>query len=67
MPAKLRREVAQHTLDDVRVVVDAELIRDGQKQRVGGRDRLVVGKFLNEPVRLPGVRLAEPGRPGTCR
>src|SRR5918993_992008 len=59
MPAKLRREVAQHTLENVRVVVHTNLVRNREKQCVRGRDRFVLGKFLDELVRLPGVRLAE--------
>src|SRR6185295_17282199 len=59
-PAKVRREVPKHTVDQVRVVVDAELVRNGEEQCVRGRDRLVPGEILDELVRLPGVGLAEP-------
>jgi hypothetical protein len=31
----------------VRAVVDAELVLDGEKERVGGGDRLVVGQLLD--------------------
>jgi hypothetical protein len=60
-PAKLRSEVAQHTVEDVRVVVDAELVRDSQQYCVCGRDRLVLGEFLHKLIRFPGVRLSESG------
>src|SRR5215207_4880315 len=40
-PTKLRRHMAQHTLHEVRIEVDAELARDSEKQRVRGFDRLV--------------------------
>jgi len=55
--------VRQDALDHVRVVVDAELIRDGQHQRVGGLDRRVLGELSDEHVRLGGIRPAE-DRPG---
>src|SRR5690606_8468599 len=59
-------EMGQHRLQHVGVVVDAELVRDGDEQRVGGGDRLVLGKLLDQPVRLAGVALAE-ARPTTLQ
>ena len=44
----------------MRVVVDAELVRHGQEERVGGRNRLVLGK-------LPDEGCGEPGRRRTAR
>ena len=41
-PPQARRDVLQDRLDDVGVVVDAELIRHGQQQRVGLGDGLVL-------------------------
>ena len=38
----------QDALDHVRVVVDAELIRHGQHERVGGLDRRVLGELSDE-------------------
>src|SRR5829696_6398673 len=61
-PTKLRRDMAQHSLHEVRIEVDAELARDREKQRVRGFDRLVFGKFLHELIRLPGVSLAKSGQ-----
>ena len=61
-PAQLRRDVPDDAVQQVRVVVDAELVRDRQQQRVRGGDRLVLGELLDELVGLPGIRLAEPGR-----
>ena len=62
-PAQLRRDVPDDAVQQVRVVVDAELVRDRQQQRVRGGDRLVPGELLDELVGLPGVRLAESGQP----
>src|SRR5215207_6234910 len=61
-PTKLRRDMAQHTLHDVGVEVDAELVWNREEQGVRGFDRLVFGKFLHELIRLPGVRLAKSGQ-----
>ena len=51
----------QERLDDVGVVVDAELIGHRQEQRVGFRDRLVLSELLDKNVRLGGVAAAENG------
>ena len=45
----------------MRVVGDAELVGDGQRQRVGFRDRLVLPQFFDELVRLAGVAASEHG------
>ena len=55
-PAERGGDVFQDRLDHVRVVVDAELVGDGQQQRVGLRDGLVLRRFFNEDVRLGGIR-----------
>src|SRR5664279_4517829 len=60
-PAKLRCDVPEDAVQQVRVVVDAELVRDGQQQCVRGGDRLVAGELLDELLGLPCVRLAESG------
>src|SRR4051794_25880283 len=60
-PAELRRDVPDDAFQQVRVVVDAELVRDRQQQCVRSGDRLVPGEILDELVDLPGVRLAESG------
>ena len=40
--------MSDHALDEVGVVVDAELVGDRQQHGVGGRDRLVLGQLLHE-------------------
>src|SRR5712692_6912747 len=62
-PAKLRRHELQDALDGVSVVLDAELVRNGQQERVGGLDRGVPGELPDEGVGLRGVRAPE-GRLG---
>jgi hypothetical protein len=49
----------QGRLDDVSVVVDAELIRDGQEQCVSRCDGLVFRELLDEDVRLGSVAAAK--------
>ena len=55
--------MAHHTLDQVRVVVDAELVRNRKKQRIGRFDCLVLCEFLYEPVWLPAYVLPNRARP----
>src|SRR3954452_16545721 len=61
-PAELGCDVAQQGVDDVRVVVDAELVGDGEQEGVGRRDRLVLRQLFDQLFGLTGVRPAEPGR-----
>src|SRR6188472_122982 len=58
-PAEGRRDVLHDALDDVRVVLDAELARHGEQERVGGGNRFVLGELGDEHVRLCGVRATE--------
>jgi hypothetical protein len=51
--------VGQDGFDHVGVVLDAELIRDRQQERVGGRDGLVLPELIDELVRFGRVRAAE--------
>src|SRR5262245_61982837 len=51
-PSETRGDMGENRLDDVRVVVDAQLIWHGQQQRVGLRDSLVSRQLLDENVRL---------------
>ena len=44
-PAELRSDVLQDALHGVSVVLHAELVRDGQEQRVRGLDRRVLRKL----------------------
>jgi lysophospholipase L1-like esterase len=58
-PAERGRHVGEDAVDDVGVVVDAELVGHGEQQRVGGCDRLVLFKLLDQHIRLGRVRAAE--------
>ena len=57
-----RRDVFQDRLDDVGVVIDAELIGHSEQQRVGFSDGFVLLELRNEGVRLGGVAAAEMAR-----
>ena len=48
-------------LDDVGVIVDAELIRDGQEHGVGLSDRFVFCELLKQNIGLGGVAAAKNG------
>jgi len=48
-------------LDDVGVVVDAELIRDGQEQRVSLCDGFIFRELLDEDVWLGSIAAAKNG------
>ncbi len=48
-----------HALEQVGVVVDADLVGHCQQQRVGGSDGLVLGELRHQLLGLPGVGLAE--------
>ena len=65
-PAESRRDVLQDRLDDVDVVIDAELVRHGQQQRVGLGDGFVRLELLDENVRLGGVTPPENGALVVC-
>jgi hypothetical protein len=55
-PAEARGDVFEDRLDDVGVIVDAELIGHGQKQRIGFRDSFIFrDELLDQNVRLRGV------------
>lgn len=51
--------MGEDAVDDVGVVVDAELIGHGKQERVGGCDRLVLLELLDQHIRLGGVGAAE--------
>ena len=63
-PAEPRRDVLQDRLDDVGVVVDAELVRHGQQHGIGFRDGLVALELRNELIRFVGITAAENGALG---
>src|ERR1700685_1104926 len=58
-PAKGWGDLFEDRLDDVSAIRDPQLVGDGQKQRVGLRDGLVLSELFNEAVRLSGVNAAE--------
>jgi hypothetical protein len=45
----------------VRVVVHAQLVREGEQQSIRGQHRLIAREFVGDLVRRPGVATAEPG------
>ena len=51
--------MGEDAVDDVGVVVDAELVGHGEQQRVGGCDRLVLLELLDQHIRLGSVGAAE--------
>jgi hypothetical protein len=53
------RDMLQDRLDDVGIVVDAELVRHGQQQRIGLGDRLVLPAAARSASGLGGIRAAE--------
>src|SRR6185437_5110554 len=59
-PAECGCDLASDRVEHGGVVVDAELARDRQKDRVGGLDGCVPGELVGDPVGLSGVAAAEP-------
>ena len=51
--------MGQDGLDDVRVVENAELIGDGQQQRIGFGNGFILPELLNEDVRFGSIVAAE--------
>src|SRR5262249_53443253 len=60
-PTKARGDVVQDRVDDVRVVVDPELIGDRQQYRVGRTDGFVSLELIDEDVRLGSVAATKDG------
>ena len=60
-PSKFWRDVLEDALDDVRVVLHAQLVRHRQEQRVGGGDSFVFGELFDERLGFRCVRAAEDG------
>ncbi len=58
-PTQAQGYVLEDRLDGMGVVVDAELIGDGEQEGVGGGDRLVLLELGDEGVGLGGVAAAE--------
>ena len=50
-------------LDDMGVIVDAELVGHREQKRVGFGDGIVLGELLDQNIRLGGVAAAEHGAP----
>src|SRR4051812_19720224 len=59
LPPDRRSDVLGDRLEEVRVVLHAELVRDGQQQRVGLADPRVLAQLLRDDVRLADVAAAE--------
>src|SRR5580704_8562418 len=62
-PPQRRGDVLEHRLDDMGVVIDAELIWYRQQKRVGFGDGFVKLELFDKNVRLRGVAAAEHGAP----
>src|SRR5690606_17587117 len=60
-PAEGGSDILQDRLDDMRIVVDAELIGDGEQQCVGFCDGFVRLKLLDQLIRLVRIAAAEDG------
>src|SRR4051812_561030 len=58
-PAEGGRHVSEDAVDDVGVVVDAELVGDGEQQGAGGCDRLVLLQPLDPHIRLGSIGAAK--------
>ena len=52
-------DLGQNCFDHMRIVGNAQLVRDGQQQRVGLRDGLVLLELFDQGIRLGGVATAE--------
>ena len=51
--------MGQNRFDHMRIVGNAQLVGDGQQQRVGLGDGLVLPELLDQGIRLGGVAAAE--------
>src|SRR5436190_20833902 len=60
-PSELRGDVFEDAPDGVNVIVHAQLVRDGQEQRVGSGDGLIGRELFDQDMGLSGVRAAEDG------
>src|SRR5882724_7009115 len=60
-PAEFRSDVLEEAFEHVGVVVHTQLVRDGEEQRIGRLDSLVVREFFDQHVGFRGVRAAEDG------
>jgi len=58
-PSEGGGDLGQDRFDDMGVVVDAKLVGDGQEQRVGFRDGLVLLQLFDKGIRLGGITAAE--------
>jgi hypothetical protein len=54
-PTKGRRDVGENRFDNMCIVGDTQLVRDGQQQRVGLGDGLILLELLDEDVGRGGV------------
>ena len=58
-PPQGGRDVGQDRFDHMRVVGNAQLVGDGQQQRVGFSDGFVLPELLDQHIRLGRVAAAE--------
>jgi hypothetical protein len=58
-PPKSRGDLGQNRLQNMRVVGDTQLVRDGQQQCIGFGDRVVFSELFDEHIRLGGIATAE--------
>src|SRR4029077_17620311 len=58
-PPQRGSDVGQNRFDHMRVVGNAQLVGDGQQQRVGLGDSFVFPELLDEEMRLGGIAAAE--------
>src|SRR5688572_26846178 len=58
-PTESGGDLCQNRLDDVSIVVDAELIRNGQEQRISRRDGFILCELLDKDARLGGIAATE--------
>src|SRR5690606_37386283 len=60
-PAECRGNVFQDRLDDMSAIVHAELVGDGEEQRVGFGNGFVLTQLFNENLGLGGIGATEDG------
>src|SRR5215470_3240192 len=58
-PSHRRGDMLQNGLDHMRVVVNAQLVGDGEKQRIGLGDRFIRLELLDQHIRLGRIASAE--------
>jgi hypothetical protein len=54
--------MSQNRLQNMHVVTNTELVRDGQQQGIGFGDRVVFSELFDEHIRLGGIATAKTSR-----